>query len=850
MLLICIYINLLFLNCVVVEASSYDENANWTIIMYVALDDERMQKFLSYEIMKLQTVGSSENVNIVVQADRYGSHSVDPYAYWPDSRRFYIEKAEGNTSAGDFKILKDNLADIVGCDLNCDMKQDDIDQLAMQTYVDEILYSNPLPDRATPTGIQQTSRIRLGEVNTGSPNTLVDFVAWAAKEYPANHYMLVLLGHGGGWTYYGSDSSTTDLSSESGHDSLSMEELDQALAEITNNTEIKKFDMVVWHACMMDQLDVMTIIAPYANYAVASEENLLAPGWNYITALKMLQELDLSKTYEVVAALSNFSEIVTVDSKDELVATSKSRNNVQTFSYGSDLLSSVDLIHFMNLFILLSSDKEAQQAAKEVINATSEMVVCGCSNDCATNSHGLSIYFPSNKANYEIRCYDTLYPDQVPCMKGWRTFLDNQHSSIAEFCDIENFDIKMWFLFEEKSYNLHNSPLVMFSYNGSAIENLELSVYRLNPPSKLAKVFQYPITLKEIYELDSEWITVESVPDGPRECEWVGLNIPESSYALTDGNLKVPAVLESTTMNRNQGIIKGMYYPKDGTPAYAMIVVDRIRKEASSVWTSRGASSGQIMNEITPQKGDKFQTLAYEQLLYLMDVRTESPEILGENLTFGDEPFVLEQIPLQKGTYYISLEISDLSGNKKRVTSAPIKIDNTGINDNFVENIAPALGTRFLIPTEWDVRNFAIELDKRELALIKGDNQVGGVIAFTAGSSIDSDLDNASDLLGCTELSNLSTCSHPFDGTYFEAVFAPKLEHDPAKFKIFLVRKPAQDLSYIFYVSEPLNEDFNRIIETAKFYEPVEKICHASIESKLDLENIVGKEEPLAPART
>jgi len=874
MIFTCIY--LLLLSCVIVDASSCENNSDWTIIMYIALDDERMQKFLSYEIMKLQTVGSSEDVNIVAQVDRYGSYSADPYANWPDSRRFYIEKAEGNTSAGDFKISKNGLSEIIKRNLNNDMKQDDLDQLAMQHYINEILYSNPLPGRATPTGIQQTSCTRLGETNTGNPNTLVDFVTWAAEEYPANHYMLVLLGHGGGWTFYGSDSSELD------HDSLSMKELDQALVKITNSTEIEKFDVIVWHACMMGQLEVMTTIAPYANYAVASEENLLAPGWNYITALKTLQEnsditglelgrilvestleyyndrefgrrdsmgtfylLDLSQTDVVVAALNNFSETVAVDSKDELVAISKSRNNVYTFSYGSDLLSSVDLIHFMKMFMILSSDEDAQQAAKEVIGATSKMVVYGCSNDCATHAHGLSIYFPSNKANYEI-----LYPVQAPCMEGWRKFLDNQHSSIAECCDVENLDINMWLLFDDKSYNLHNPPIVMFNYNGTSIENLELSLYRLNPSTKLVKIFQYPITLKEIYELDDEWITIESIPDGPRECEWINLNIPASSYTLSDGNLKVPAVLESTTMNRNQGVIKGVYYPKDGSPVHAMIVVDRIQKEASSIWTSQNASIGQVMHEITPKKGDKFQTLAYEKLIYLMDDRTGNPNILGENLTFGDEAFVLERAALPKGTYYLSLELSDLSGNKKRITSAPIKIDNTGINESFVRFIAPTLGTGFLIPTEWDVKDFAIEHDKRELALIKDHNQVGGVIAFKAGDSIDNDLDNATDLLGCTEFVNLSACSHPLERTCFEAIFVPKLDDNPTKFKVLLVHKPVQDLSYVFFVSKSLNEDFNLMTESVKFFELVDEKYNISIESKLDIEKIITMDDPLALVRT
>ena len=37
------------------------------------------------------------------------------------------------------------------------------------------------------------------ETNTGDPKVLNDFVAWAAKNYPARRYMLVLWNHGAGW---------------------------------------------------------------------------------------------------------------------------------------------------------------------------------------------------------------------------------------------------------------------------------------------------------------------------------------------------------------------------------------------------------------------------------------------------------------------------------------------------------------------------------------------------------------------------------------------------------------------------------------------------------------------------
>ena len=39
----------------------------------------------------------------------------------------------------------------------------------------------------------------LGETNMGDPEVLQDFLAWGAKNYPAEHYLVVIWNHGAGW---------------------------------------------------------------------------------------------------------------------------------------------------------------------------------------------------------------------------------------------------------------------------------------------------------------------------------------------------------------------------------------------------------------------------------------------------------------------------------------------------------------------------------------------------------------------------------------------------------------------------------------------------------------------------
>mgnify|MGYP001567417954 FL=1 len=39
----------------------------------------------------------------------------------------------------------------------------------------------------------------IDETNTGSPDSLIDFINWGIINYPADHYLLILWNHGQGW---------------------------------------------------------------------------------------------------------------------------------------------------------------------------------------------------------------------------------------------------------------------------------------------------------------------------------------------------------------------------------------------------------------------------------------------------------------------------------------------------------------------------------------------------------------------------------------------------------------------------------------------------------------------------
>ncbi|MEI6194444.1 MAG: clostripain-related cysteine peptidase [Verrucomicrobiota bacterium] len=110
----------------------------WTILLYMDGDNNLEPGGLA-DLADLGTLGSTSNLNLLVQMDRAAGYVTND-GNWYDTRRFYVNK--GTTAA---------------------------------------------PEHA----LQQ-----LGELDMASPHTLTDFINWGAENYPAERYLLICCDHG------------------------------------------------------------------------------------------------------------------------------------------------------------------------------------------------------------------------------------------------------------------------------------------------------------------------------------------------------------------------------------------------------------------------------------------------------------------------------------------------------------------------------------------------------------------------------------------------------------------------------------------------------------------------------
>lgn len=129
------------------------------------------------------------------------------------------------------------------------------------------------------TGGEMTLIEELELVSMGDAQTLADFLTWGVENYPAQKTMVLFWDHGGGAA---SGATFDELFDDDG---LSLSEIEQGLAAPNIEYELVGFD-----TCLMATLELAGLVAPMANYMVASEEIEPGGGWDYCGWLSYLYE--------------------------------------------------------------------------------------------------------------------------------------------------------------------------------------------------------------------------------------------------------------------------------------------------------------------------------------------------------------------------------------------------------------------------------------------------------------------------------------------------------------------------------------------------------------------------------
>jgi len=209
--------------------------AEWTFMVYLDADNN-LESAGVEDFNEMERVGSTEEVNVLVQMDRWETTESDDDTTngdWKDCRRFRVERDD-----------------------------------------DTAILNSPVLEE-------------MGEANMGDPQVLIDFVRWGIANYPAENYAIVLWDHGGGYrgicwddTVPGSDT----------YDSLELFEIRAALEDIYLFRGSERIELLGFDACLMAQIAVLYEVKDFTSVVDASGFNEPGDGWPYFEVLGPLVE--------------------------------------------------------------------------------------------------------------------------------------------------------------------------------------------------------------------------------------------------------------------------------------------------------------------------------------------------------------------------------------------------------------------------------------------------------------------------------------------------------------------------------------------------------------------------------
>jgi len=434
----------------------------WTFMVYLDADNN-LEGAGVEDFNEMETLGSTDELNIVVQFDRI---------------------ADYDTSNGDWE------------DCNRYLVIADEDPESMAQYEEG---ENMWP---------------MGEINMGDPHILADFIIWSMENFPADHYFLDLWDHGG--AFWGACWDDTE------DDFLSMNDISIALDEARSVTG-NDIDIVGFDACFMAQMAVQYQLEDYCDYGIGSGFTEPGDGWPYekifegmgsdphmtpeaLSTLVVdtvidsytdrdsdpddsyniaMGAFDMSNLEYAVECFSDFGKALSYGTPTAVPQTyfgqlayvrsrTKSYDMVPIGPFDMTGYCMYDVIDFMDKISTLSPASNVFQASQGTITelraAITDALLYSRANNAQYNAHAFTFYFPSGTQTV----YDERYDETRMAQETyWDEFLHNYESQTL----VENTPPKV-IIEQPASYSeidAMESPLVL-SGKASDIQGAVLQV--------------------------------------------------------------------------------------------------------------------------------------------------------------------------------------------------------------------------------------------------------------------------------------------------------------------------------------------------------------------------------------
>lgn len=284
-----------------------------TFLFYMNGQYGDLEQSMASSFLELEKTGSTNNINIAAQLGRAPQREAHPAGGfdridndWSGVRRYHVVKSTApqkqEIPPERWKEIEENIPDNplihytlgevyskLGDTENSKIHYDKAQSLGYELFLDEpfnplvFQWSNQfdrelqtLRDEETAKNVFESPVAQyMDDVDMMHPHNLQDFVSWGMEKYPAEKYVLVLMGHGGAWT---------------GSMKMSPSELSMAVQSGVHQANRRsgrsdKLDMLVFNSCYMGNLETVDALSETADITVASQMSArthIFYDWSYL----------------------------------------------------------------------------------------------------------------------------------------------------------------------------------------------------------------------------------------------------------------------------------------------------------------------------------------------------------------------------------------------------------------------------------------------------------------------------------------------------------------------------------------------------------------------------------------
>lgn len=270
-----------------------------TVLFYMHGQYDDIGESTAEAMFSIEKAGGNENMNVITQLGRNpykpkeeGEFHIPVDGDWSGVRRYEVKQADHNEtdiSLAEWEKMEEKMPDnpvlqfVLG-NIYWGMDQKDkavefydkAKELGILEYMNNFdsdwskqireefgEATRPYEEAAAPykNFASEVKETLPEDTKMGDPKSLENFVSWGMKKYPANHYMIVIMGHGGAWMG-AAEQSPAKMG----------EAITQGVAKANKETgKNEKIDVIMFNSCYMGNIEALYEMKDAAKVTIASE---------------------------------------------------------------------------------------------------------------------------------------------------------------------------------------------------------------------------------------------------------------------------------------------------------------------------------------------------------------------------------------------------------------------------------------------------------------------------------------------------------------------------------------------------------------------------------------------------